>query len=267
MVAWFNVKANQDKIPHRNKFTDGFDMGTFWSNCCRGTNLALFATALASSTNMKAQYDKLELDYFPGVLENAKKEYRDANHTKPHSDWKDKTSDFFAEKAKASGGPVVYFDGDHLRTTYKLLEQNIDADMLYVANPDENICQRLQEMGVNVFCGYFEENQWDMKTPKIAFTAAYLDTTYAKIENIETCINKLLSTTDACKFIGFTMLPRAKTSVHSRLNKLNRIVGDFKFQCPIGEDDTWYSDHGNVYTRFFPRIKETKRTYDQFRAD
>ena len=194
--------------------------------------------------------------YDPGVLKDAKKGYSDANHTKIHSDWKDERSDFFAQKAKASGGPIVYFEGDHLRTTTKLRAQNIDAGLLYVANPDQNICQKLETMGVNVFPGKFEDHQWD-----VAFTAAYLDTTYAKVDRIQKCIDKLQKTTDTCKVIGYTMLPRnGGASVHTRHIQLTSHLGKDGFQCPIGEDDIWHSDHGNVYTRFFRRVEDRKRT-------
>ena len=48
-------------------------------------------------------------------------EYDDKRHSPKHAAWKDAMSHRFANYAKEIGGPVVYFDGNELRTTNILL--------------------------------------------------------------------------------------------------------------------------------------------------
>ena len=50
MRLWFE---RNEGIPPCRDTTAGFDMGSFWDNCCRGDNKELFAAALSESLKMK----------------------------------------------------------------------------------------------------------------------------------------------------------------------------------------------------------------------
>jgi len=183
-------------------------------------------------------------------------EYDDERLGPVHAQWKNDMSHRFANYAKEFGpiGPIVYFDGNKLRTTTILLGHGISPQLLYVANPKTAICNALRAKGVHTFCGTFEDSNWTDD-----FFAAYLDTTYANENWIIACIDKVLHTSNKCKIIGFTMLPRSAGSVDSRLGMLTEYLARRGYEAPQDDLRNYQSDHANVYTRFYV-LKKMKRT-------
>jgi hypothetical protein len=176
-------------------------------------------------------------------------EYDDKRHSPEHAAWKDAMSHRFANYAKEIGGPIVYFDGNALRTTDILLGHGIAPDLLYVANPDKDICNALQAKGVHTFCGIFEDSNFE-----VDFASAYLDTTYADSDKIKACIDKVAG---ECQLIGFTMLPRDAQgrSMDHRANLLIEYLGHRNYRVP-NDVTNYYSDHAGVWTRFYPLTRD-----------
>jgi hypothetical protein len=179
-------------------------------------------------------------------------DYDDKRHSPEHAKWKDDMSRRFAKYAEEIGGPVVYLDGNELRTTKILLDYGIAPQLLYVANDDRAICELLEAKGVNTFCGFFENSDFDAD-----FGAAYLDTTYAETGKIMACIDKVLRTSD-CKMISFTMLPRGTGSVDRRLCEMTQYLAQNGFEAPQKDMRNYFFDHANVYTRFYQQKRPVK---------